>query len=126
MTDSSPTSSHHRIVIAGGGSLAVLTTWLIRRPMTLVAFDSDYAASLGYDVRRIDLLMMALVLSVTVIGLKLVGLILIVAILIIPAVAARLSRSSAPREGWGALPQRHRRPKPTSRGSTLRSRRSNY
>ncbi len=77
------------IVIAVGGSLAVLLTWLMRRPMTLVAFDSDYAAALGYDVRRIDLLMMGLVLSVTVIGLKLVGLILIVAMLIIPAVAAR-------------------------------------
>ena len=90
------------IVIAGGGSLAVLTTWLIRRPMTLVAFDSDYAASLGYDVRRIDLLMMALVLSVTVIGLKLVGLILIVAILIIPAVAARFWTDRSTHMVWTA------------------------
>ncbi|MEM1101112.1 MAG: metal ABC transporter permease [Pseudomonadota bacterium] len=77
------------VVIAVGGSLAVLATWLLRRPLTLVAFDSGYAASLGYDVRRIDLLMMGLVLAVTVIGLKLVGLILIVAMLIIPAVTAR-------------------------------------
>ncbi len=77
------------IVIALGGTLAVLTTWLMRRPMTLVAFDSDYAAAMGYDVRRIDRLMMILVMAVTVIGLKLVGLILIVAMLIIPAVAAR-------------------------------------
>ncbi|MBO20903.1 MAG: zinc ABC transporter permease [Rhodospirillaceae bacterium] len=90
------------IVIAGGGSLAVFTTWLIRRPMTLVAFDSDYAASLGYDVRRIDLLMMALVLSVTVIGLKLVGLILIVAILIIPAVAARFWTDRSTHMVWTA------------------------
>ncbi len=77
------------IVIAVGGSFAVLATWLMRRPMTVVAFDSEYAASLGYDVRRIDLLMMGLVMAVTVIGLKLVGLILIVAMLIIPAVTAR-------------------------------------
>lgn len=77
------------MVIAIGGSLAVFATWLMRRPMTLVAFDSDYAAAMGYDVRRIDLLMMGLVLAVTVIGLKLVGLILIVAMLIIPAVTAR-------------------------------------
>ncbi len=77
------------VVIAIGGSLAVLVTWLLRRPMTLVAFDSDYAAAMGYDVRRIDLLMMGLVMAVTVIGLKLVGLILIVAMLIIPAVTAR-------------------------------------
>lgn len=77
------------VVIAIGGSLAVLATWLLRRPMTLVAFDSEYAASLGYDVRRIDLLIMGLVMAVTVVGLKLVGLILIVALLIIPAVTAR-------------------------------------
>lgn len=77
------------IVIAVGGSLAVITVWLLRRPMTLVAFDSEYAATLGYNVRRIDLLMMGLVMAVTVIGLKLVGLILIVAMLIIPPVAAR-------------------------------------
>ena len=77
------------MVIGVGGSLAVLATWLLRRPMTLVAFDSEYAAAIGYDVRRIDLLMMGLVMAVSVIGLKLVGLILIVAMLIIPAVTAR-------------------------------------
>jgi len=77
------------LVIAGGGSLAVAAIWLLRRPMTLVAFDPEYAASLGYSVRRVDLAMMGLVMAVTVIGLKLVGLILIVAMLIIPAVAAR-------------------------------------
>ncbi|MBT5944872.1 MAG: iron chelate uptake ABC transporter family permease subunit [Rhodospirillaceae bacterium] len=88
------------VVIAIGGSLAVFTTWLMRRPMTLVAFDSDYAASMGYDVRRVDLLMMALVMSVTVVGLKLVGLILIVAMLIIPAVAARFWTDRSSRMIW--------------------------
>ena len=77
------------VVIALGGAAAVLTTWLFRRPMTLVAFGSDYAAAQGLNVRRVDLLIMGLVLAVTVIGLKLVGLILIVALLIIPAVTAR-------------------------------------
>lgn len=77
------------VVIAVGGTLAVLATWLMRRPMTLVAFDSEYAAAMGYDVKRVDLLIMGLVMAVTVIGLKLVGLILIVALLIIPAVTAR-------------------------------------
>ena len=57
--------------------------------MTIVAFDQEYATSLGYDVQKIDLMMMGLVLGVTVIGMKLVGLILIVAMLIIPAVTAR-------------------------------------
>lgn len=90
------------IIIATGGSIAVLTTWLMRRPMTLVAFDSAYAAALGYDVRRIDLMMMALVMAVTVIGLKLVGLILIVALLIIPPVAARFWTNRSSRMIWTA------------------------
>ncbi len=77
------------VAIAVGGALAVAATWALRRPMTLVAFDAEYAAALGLNVRRIDLAIMALVLAVTVVGLKLVGLVLIVALLIIPPVAAR-------------------------------------
>lgn len=88
------------VVIAVGGSIAVFATWLMRRPMTLVAFNSEYAAAMGYDVRRIDLLMMGLVLAITVIGLKLVGLILIVAMLIIPPVAARFWTERAHRVIW--------------------------
>lgn len=88
------------VVIAVGGTLAVLVTWIMRRPMTLVAFDSEYAAAQGYDVRRIDLLMMGLVMAVTVIGLKLVGLILIVAMLIIPAVTARFWTDRAQSVVW--------------------------
>ncbi|WP_417602091.1 metal ABC transporter permease [Pararhodobacter oceanensis] len=88
------------VVIAIGGSLAVFVTWLLRRPMTLVAFDSDYAAAMGYDVRRVDLLIMGLVLAITVTGLKLVGLVLIVAMLIIPPVAARFWTERASRVIW--------------------------
>ena len=77
------------LVIAGGGALAVLAVWLLRRPMTMVAFDAGFAQAMGINVRGVDLAMMGLVMAVTVIGLKIVGLILIVALLIIPAVTAR-------------------------------------
>ncbi|MEM9736733.1 MAG: metal ABC transporter permease, partial [Pseudomonadota bacterium] len=77
------------LVIAVGGALAVGATILLRRPMTLTAFDADFAAATGTDIKRIDLAMMGLALMVTVIGLKIVGLILIVAMLIIPPVTAR-------------------------------------
>lgn len=85
------------VVIAVGGSLAVLATWIMRRPMTLVAFDAEYAAANGVNVPAVDRLMMGLVMAVTVIGLKVVGLILIVALLIIPPVTARFwtERSNA-------------------------------
>jgi manganese/zinc/iron transport system permease protein len=77
------------VVIAVGGALAVATVILLRRPMTLVSFDAEFAAASGVPVRTIDLTMRGLVMAVTVIGLKLVGLILVVAMLIIPAVTAR-------------------------------------
>ena len=77
------------IIIAVGGTLTLLLVVALRRPMTLVAFDPEYAAARGLNVDRIDLAIMALVMAVTVVGLKIVGLILIVAMLIIPPVTAR-------------------------------------
>lgn|SRR6056297_309058 len=77
------------LVIAVGGALVLGLTLLLRRPMTMVAFDPDFAAGSGMNVRRVELAMMGLAMAITVVGLKIVGLILIVALLIIPAVAAR-------------------------------------
>lgn len=88
------------VIIAAGGALAVTVTWLMRRPMTLVCFDADYASALGCSVRRIDLVIMGLVMAVTVIGLKLVGLILVVALLIIPPVTARFWTERAANMIW--------------------------
>lgn len=90
------------VLIAGGGAIVVAMIWILRRPMTLVAFDTGYAAARGVDVRRVDLAMMGLVLAVTVIGLKLVGLILIVALLIIPPVTARFWSERAEAVVWAA------------------------
>ena len=77
------------MIIAIGGAATLLLVLILRRPMTLVAFDPEYAAARGLPIHRIDLAMMGLVMAVTVVGLKIVGLILIVALLIIPAVTAR-------------------------------------
>ncbi|MDG4866622.1 metal ABC transporter permease [Guyparkeria sp. 1SP6A2] len=77
------------VLIAVAGAVAVLAIWLLRRPMTLVAFDPGFAASIGMNVPRVDLAMMGMVMAVTIIGLKVVGLVLIVALLIIPPVTAR-------------------------------------
>lgn len=88
------------VIIAVGGALTATLIALLRRPMTLVAFDPDYAATTGIHVRRVDLAMMGLVMAVTVIGLKIVGLILIVAMLIIPAVTARFWTERTDRVIW--------------------------
>ncbi|PRY24949.1 manganese/zinc/iron transport system permease protein [Aliiruegeria haliotis] len=77
------------LIIAAGGAITLALVLLLRRPMTLVAFDPQYATSIGIDPRRVDMMTMGLVMAVTVVGLKIVGLILIVALLIIPPVTAR-------------------------------------
>jgi manganese/zinc/iron transport system permease protein len=77
------------IVIAAGGAVTLALVLLLRRPMTLVSFDPEYAAASGLPVDRVDLAIMGLAMAITVVGLKIVGLILIVAMLIIPPVAAR-------------------------------------
>ncbi|MFD2252234.1 manganese/zinc/iron transport system permease protein [Pseudochelatococcus lubricantis] len=76
-------------VIAVAATLTGLAIFVLRRPLTLVCFDQEYAATQGVNVRATDLATMALVLAVTVIGLKVAGLVLIVALTILPPVAAR-------------------------------------
>lgn len=68
---------------------AVLATALFLKEFAIVCFNDAFAEVDGWPVTRIDLLMMALVVTVTVAGLQAVGLILVVAMLIVPAVAAR-------------------------------------
>lgn len=77
------------VIIAAGGAITLGLVIALRRPMTLVAFDPEYALARGMNVDRIDLTIMGLAMAVTVVGLKIVGLILIVAMLIIPPVTAR-------------------------------------
>ena len=77
------------LTIAVAAAVSAVLVFALRRPMTLVAFDRDFAAAGGLSIRTIDLAMMGLALLVTVIGLKVVGLILIIALLIIPPVTAR-------------------------------------
>ena len=77
------------VLIALGGLVVLTLVLILRRPMTMAAFDPGFAATSGIRLNLIDLAMMGLVMAVTVIGLKVVGLILIVALLIIPPVAAR-------------------------------------
>ena len=88
------------VLIAVGGALCLALVILLRRPMTLVSFDPEYAAAQGVPVARVDFMMMAVVMAVTVVGLKIVGLILIVALLIIPAVTARFWSEQAHHVLW--------------------------
>ncbi|EPX86407.1 ABC-type Mn2+/Zn2+ transport system, permease component [Rubellimicrobium thermophilum DSM 16684] len=77
------------LAIALGAAAALSALWVLRRPMTLLAFDEGFAAAAGLPVRLLDRVAMTLVLFVTVAGMRVVGLVLIVALLILPPVAAR-------------------------------------
>lgn len=75
--------------IAVSAVLAGIVILAMRRRFTLACFDPTFAATTGIDVRRTDLLMVAVLTLVVVIGLQVAGLVLVVALAIIPPVAAR-------------------------------------
>ena len=77
------------LLLAVSASLVLVLVLLLRRPLTLAAFDPGFSEVTGWRPGLIDLGMMGIVLLVTVVGLKVVGLILIVALLIVPPVTAR-------------------------------------
>jgi manganese/zinc/iron transport system permease protein len=80
-------SESYRIALVAG--IIVLAVILLFKEFQLLCFDQNYAASFGWSVLGLDLLLMTLVVIVTVVGMQAVGMILMVALLIIPAAAAR-------------------------------------
>ena len=78
------------LLLAGLAVVVLLVVTLLFKEMQLLAFDEEFAASCGWPVRRLDLLLLMLVCMVTVAGLQAVGLILIIAFLVIPPAAARM------------------------------------
>jgi manganese/zinc/iron transport system permease protein len=78
------------VMLIAAASLVVLAICLVLfKEFAVLCFDEEYAAARGWPVKRLDLLLTALVVSVTVIGMQSVGLLLVVALLIIPPTAAR-------------------------------------
>jgi manganese/zinc/iron transport system permease protein len=76
-------------LIGVAAALVIVAALSFLKEFGLVCFDPEYAAAQGWPVAKLDLLIMALLLSIVTIGLKTVGLILIIALVIIPPVAAR-------------------------------------
>ena len=81
---------HRDVVLIGGlGSLALLVALLFWKEFKLLAFDRDYAASLGFPVRALDVLLTSVLVVSIVIGLQTVGVVLMSAMVVAPASAAR-------------------------------------
>ena len=71
------------------GLVALMLVLLLWKELKLLIFDSEYAASLGYPIHWLDILLTGLLVVAIVIGLQAVGVVLMSALLIAPAVAAR-------------------------------------
>lgn len=69
--------------------ILLITVYLLFKEFSLLAFDKDYARSIGLPVRRIELVLTSLIVLAVVIGIQAVGVVLMAAILITPAAAAR-------------------------------------
>ena len=76
--------------------VVIVLVWILQRPLGSVCFDPLYIHSLGWSVRRIEMIGMILLLIVLCVGLKTIGLVLMIALLIIPPVSARLWTSKLP------------------------------
>lgn len=72
------------------GGAVVLVAVLFWKEFKVISFDRDFAASLGYPTRLLDLLLTTLIVLAVVLGLKSAGVVLMSALLIAPAASARL------------------------------------
>lgn len=78
-------------VIAMGilGSIIIGILLLVRKEMKVFAFDEQFGASQGFGIKKLNFVLIFLVVVAVVVGLKMVGAVLMCALLIGPSVAAR-------------------------------------
>lgn len=74
------------VAIAGVSFVVLAVLW---KEFKILAFDRDYGVSLGFPMRRLDILLTGLITIAIVLGLQTVGVVLMSAMIIAPASAAR-------------------------------------
>ena len=77
------------VVMAVCGAILLTFVILFWKEFKLFTFDSDFAQSLGFSPKKLNLLLSFMIVLAIIIGLQTVGVILMSAMLIAPAVAAR-------------------------------------
>jgi manganese/zinc/iron transport system permease protein len=75
------------MIVLGGAAIAVLVVFW--KEFKLLAFDPNFAASLGRPIRLLDAALTGLLVVAVVLGLQCVGVVLMSALVIAPAAAAR-------------------------------------
>lgn len=73
--------------ILASGSLAILIMFF--KEFKLAVFDKDFAQSIGFSAKRINMLLTSIVVVAIVVGIHTVGVVLMVSMLIAPAASAR-------------------------------------
>lgn len=71
------------------GATALLLLSVFWKEFKLITFDAEYAGSLGFPVRLLDVMLTTLLVIAIVLGLQTVGVVLMSAMIVAPAAAAR-------------------------------------
>jgi len=71
------------------GGIALVIMIVFWKELKLLVFDEGFAASIGFPIRALDILLTSLLVIAIVLGLQAVGAVLMSAMLVAPAVAAR-------------------------------------
>jgi manganese/iron transport system permease protein len=83
-------SQNDLYLAAGTTAVAVVTTVLLNKELSLIGFDRDMALAMRYPVFLIDLVLLGLITLAIVVSLQAIGNILVLAMLVTPAATARL------------------------------------
>jgi manganese/zinc/iron transport system permease protein len=94
--------------IAGVGAVVLGLLWVFWKEFSVLAFDAEFAATMGLPVRALDLFLTSLLVAAIVLGLQAVGVVLMSALVVAPAAAARqwtdsLARMVRMAAAFGAL-----------------------
>jgi manganese/zinc/iron transport system permease protein len=77
-------------------ALLLLATVLLYKEFTLLSFDPLFARTIGFPVRKLELLLTTLTVLAVVVGIQAVGVVLMSAMLLTPAAAARFWTNRLP------------------------------
>lgn len=76
-------------IFSGIAFMLIIAVALFFKEFTLISFDSDFARTIGFPVKRLELVLTTLTVLAIVAGIQAIGVVLMAAILITPAAAAR-------------------------------------
>lgn len=85
----------------GLSAVAILTLTALQRPLLILLFEPNVAASLGLPVRLLNYLLLGIIILVLVSSLQAVGCILSIGLLVTPAAIVYLLSDRAPVLFWG-------------------------